>query len=268
MAKNNSIPGYWEDGPHDPIEIEKTWRNFIKKFGGSVVEELIPPPREFPNADFIIEDKQVVLELKEITTEFARSNEFNKSIQSLNKKLIKHDQRFMYSMYIKGVGYPQWYLNEYNEILKKRIEEPIKRILKKANTQIKETKKHFNYSNNKGVLLIVNDGFTDIRVEAMMALQGKILSHLYSSIDCCVYLTINSYIDIPNNPTPSLLWAPLYSNKADAELQEFINKLGDEWLKYLEELTGPFTSHIRTDDSSVISGATYLQHPDLPRSSK
>jgi hypothetical protein len=100
------------------------------------------------------------------------------------------------------------------------------RILKKANAQIKETKAHFGVETATGIALIVNDGFTSIGPDMVRNLIGQILTSSYSSVDCCVYLTVNRYIEIVGSDVPRLLWAPMYSDRASDSLASFVNDLG------------------------------------------
>ena len=48
-----TIPGFWDVGPHDPLPVEATWREFVKAAGGQIVEDLVLEPHTFQNADFL-----------------------------------------------------------------------------------------------------------------------------------------------------------------------------------------------------------------------
>jgi hypothetical protein len=77
----NEIPGFWKEGPHKPLLVEATWRDFVRSVGGSVIEDLVPEPRDFQNADFLFPNESVVAELKEVETEFT-SVVVNKDVAS------------------------------------------------------------------------------------------------------------------------------------------------------------------------------------------
>ena len=49
----NSIPGFWDVGPHKPIHVESSWQEFVRQADGAVVTDLVPEPRSFENADFL-----------------------------------------------------------------------------------------------------------------------------------------------------------------------------------------------------------------------
>lgn len=84
-----SIPGFWEGGPHQPIDVEQSWREFVRCVGGQVVEDIVPEPRIFENADFLFPDILSVAELKEIQTEFNRFPAFQKGFEALLARLTQ-----------------------------------------------------------------------------------------------------------------------------------------------------------------------------------
>lgn len=241
------IPGFWDRGPHPPLEIEDTWKNFTRNFGGKILEEELKLPRSFENADFYFPDACCVAELKEIKTDFANSILFNEKYNTLLSKLFRNNPEWRPSLFGGDGKYPQWFLYEYTRLFRPHLQ----RILKKANNQIRETKDHFKIYTNTGILLLVNDCFISFGPGLIRAITSDILANNYSSIDCCVYLTVNRYIEIPGSNIPRLLWAPSYSDKAPDHLVDFVNSLGSAWFRHLETLIGPFTqSDTKSSDDS------------------
>jgi hypothetical protein len=235
-----TIPGFWDVGPHEPIPIEGTWRAFVREIGGTVVEDVIPEPRNFENADFLFATAGAVIELKEIETEFSNAPGFLQRFDILMNRLVKEDPNWRPLLFGGTGNYPTWFYPEFIRIFRP----PISRILKKANRQIRETKIHFNIQKPSGILLFANDGFTAIGPNPICALASEMLMHSYSSIDCFVYLTVNRYIEFPDSEVPRLLWAPTYSNRAPDSTVKFIDDLGRKWFDYLERVIGPFTDRV------------------------
>ena len=89
--------------------------------------------------------------------------------------------------------------------------------------------------------------------------MAEILSHSYKSIDAFVYLTLDHYVDIPNNDYANLLWIPLYSDRHTVNLPDFINKLGTEWFKFLDTKIGLSDNRVITDDPRA-----FLQAKAIP----
>ncbi|TCJ15228.1 hypothetical protein EZJ19_07935 [Parasulfuritortus cantonensis] len=232
-----SIPGFWDIGPHDPIPVEPTWQEFVLGAGGEIVSRLIPEPRTFENADFIFKEVSVLAELKEIETEFSGSEAFRKGFDELMNRVLAEDPNWKPVLFGGTGNYPAWFNLEFVRLFRP----PISRILKKANRQLRDTKKHFGIRSSTGVLVLANNGFTAIGPELVRALAAQLLVHSYSSIDCLVYITVNRYVELQGSDVPRLMWAPTYSDRAPGSLVTFIDNLGRKWFDFLERKIGPFT---------------------------
>lgn len=233
--KRPGEPDFWDVGPHDPIPVEKAWREFIRTLGGKLVEDLVPPPRNFHNADFLFRGVEVVAELKEIQSEFSDHASFQNAFDSLMKRVLDEDPSWKPSLFGGTTGLPSWFDRE----LVRLFRDPISRILKRANRQLRETKSHFGIASPTGLLLLVNDGFTSLWPDHIRWLVADLLVQSYSSIDCVVYLTVNTYVEYAKNETPGLMWAPLYSDRAPESLVGFVDDLGRRWFDYMEQAIGP-----------------------------
>lgn len=254
-----NISDFWDVGPHQPLPVEATWRQFVHSVGGEIIEDLIPEPRTFENADFFFREFRAVAELKAIETEFSARPEFVARFSDLMRRLAEAEPDWKPAFFGGASGYPKWFMREYVRMFRP----PLARILKKANRQIRRTKVHFRISSPTGILVLVNDEFTSLGPELIRALVCDLLLHSYSSIDCFLYLTVNRYIEFPNSDTPGLLWAPVYSDRAPEELVDFIDDLGRMWRKHLEGIIGPFTASSETPTAEAsLRGARAIIIPD------
>jgi hypothetical protein len=237
LIRMPSIPSFWDGGPHDPVDVEATWRNFVRSVGGQVIEDLIPEPRTFENADFLFTSTPVVAELKEIQTEFDQSAAFRDGFRSLIERLMNEDPNWR-PLPLGGSGeYPKWFSDEFVRLFRP----PVSRILKKANRQIRQTKSHFNICSPTGMLVFANDGFTALEPHFVRSLACNLLVNSYTSIDCFLYITVNRYVEIAGSDVPRLLWMPTYSDRASNSLVDFVDDLGRRWYNFLETKIGPFT---------------------------
>lgn len=256
-----TIPGFWDIGPHDPIPVESTWRDFVRSINGTVLDDVLPQPRNFENADFLFYDSGLIAELKEIETEFSSSAAFRSGFDGLMQKLVAEDPNWGPPLLGGDGKYPKWFGAEFIRLFRA----PLARILKKANRQVRDTKTHFKITGATGVLLLANDGFTAIGPEPIRALTSQLLLHSYSSIDCCIYLTVNRYIEIKGSDEPKLLWVTTYSDRAEDSLVTFVDELGRRWFNYLEAKIGPFTSRKevpQSDAEVLLRGAKSIVLPD------
>lgn len=233
----SSILGFWEGGPHDQISVEESWRQFVRSVGGEVVEDLLPEPRTFENADFLFRAFPMVVELKEVETEFGRSSAVSDGFRALIGRLMEEEPSWRPNLLGGSGDYPQWFSNEFIRLFRP----PISRILKKANRQIRETKAHFEITASTGMLVFVNDGFTQLEPHFVRALACDLLVNSYSSIDCFLYMTVNRYVEVAGTNVPRLLWMPSYSERAPDSLVQFVDDLGRKWHEYLETKIGPFS---------------------------
>ncbi|AUT53188.1 hypothetical protein C2L66_15900 [Paraburkholderia caribensis] len=224
--------------PHTPVDVEGCWRDFVRTVGGEVVEDLIPQPRTFENADFLFSSDDVVVELKEVQTEFWNTSAIRNGFEALLARLAKEDPAWRPALLGGSGEYPNWFRTEFIRLFRP----PISRILKKANRQIRETKGHFKISAAKGVLVLVNDGFTSLEPHYVRALASNLLGTSYTSIDCFLYLTVNRYVEIADSDIAGLLWMPTYSDRASDSLVSFIDDLGPKWFNFLEQRVGPFSA--------------------------
>lgn len=258
LATMADIPGFWQGGPHDPIEVETTWRDFVRAMGGTVVDDVMPQLREIENADFAFLDASVVAELKEIETEFSAAPAFRTGFDTLMHKLVTEDPEWRPILF-GGTGQePAWFTTEFVRLFRP----PLSRILKKANRQLRETKAYFGIDAPTGILLLVNDGFTSVGPDLIRALTSDLLLYSYSSIDCCIYLTVNRYVEIAGSDEPKLIWAPTYSDRASDTLVSFVDELGRNWYNYLEGKIGPFTSRAEIpQEANPLSGAKSIVLP-------
>ena len=154
--------------------------------------------------------------------------------------------------------YPTWFQNEFIRLARP----PISRIIKKANIQLRETKKYFNIKAPKGIFLFVNDGFTGLAPSIVNAIACNLLVHSYYSVDCFIYLNVNRYIEISGSNEPKLIWQPSYSVRENDDLVGFVDDLGQRWFDFLEQEIGQFTSRIETPSRAVVqnSRAIILPH--------
>ena len=120
----------------------------MRHIDGQIVEDILPEPRNFENADFLFRAAEVVVELKEVETEFSSSPGFHARFDALMSRLMAEDPNWR-PVLLGGAGtYPNWFYPEYVRLFRP----PIARILRKANRQLRDTKEHFGIGRPSGVL--------------------------------------------------------------------------------------------------------------------
>lgn len=252
------IPGFWDVGPHAPLPVEPTWQRFVQLTGGSLVSDLLPSPAPIQNADFLFTGANVVIELKEIETEFLATAATHSGLIKLFERVAQEDPQWR-PFQFGGTGqFPRWFYLEYQRFARP----PISRVLKKANRQIRETKKYFGIDSPTGILLFVNDGFTGMAPDLVQALASDLLLHSYSSIDCLIYLTVNRYVELVGSDEPALMWSPVYHHRALDALVDFVDALGRKWYDFLETETGVKPRRFESQNRDMFRGSKAIILPD------
>jgi hypothetical protein len=209
---------------------EPTVDAFVQRVGGLRIDSLHPSPN-VPNADYIFPSNKVIIELKTLETEVGNTDQFLEKMNVIHRKLYGKFKKTPLSIDPEvSLEYLKAFIDLYRA--------PIARIVKKANKQIKSTKKNFSYEDHQGILLLINDGLKELPPRLMLATLGRILNGSCAAIRSVIYLT-NHYVVIPGDEYGRMLWVPLYADAEGDGLVDFVNHLGKSWFDYCEELGEP-----------------------------
>lgn len=235
---------------NNKMPAEETFDRFVKSYGGQKISDSLPGDPTFQNADYLFPKEKVIAELKTLQSDFGVKDSFRKKQIDLAKAYLAQGKMPLSAIF-NSRDQPADYVKD----LLRLFRPALSRILKKANTQLKVTKRELNLNNSSGILLMINDDFFSLEPRFIVSIVCEILAHSYSSVDAFVYLTLNQYADIPDNNYANLLWIPSYSERAPDSLPDFINSLGGQWFQFLESETGKFDNKIVTDDPTAVTRA-------------
>lgn len=149
------------------IATEPHIDRFITSVGGFRVDARLPNPA-FENADYIFDTRQVIIELKILETEFGETESFLAKEQSIWREAA---QRFSFGQIIRMEEPVQEF---YSRKILELYRSPLSRIAKKANRQIRETKRALDVANHRGILWLVNDGFRNVGAELVFRIMCRI----------------------------------------------------------------------------------------------
>lgn len=240
--------------PHAPLPVEETFDRFIESAGGMRVSTLVGQAPAFANADYVFSSQQVVIELKELTTDWPQLKEYQQKISDLWLRCELAGR--VTELHASGkLPIPRDVRREFLQLLRK----PIKRVLEKANRQIRQTHENLQHKAGLGIVLLVIDGLLTVAPQFLMVLVSKILLHDYSSINGIVLITVNEYVDIPGDEYARLLWWPNYQETAPDSLVEFVDNIGRSWFTLLEKEIGGFDDRISGPDRSSLEGAHFVR---------
>lgn len=237
----------WLNPPNLPTE--KTFDRFVKSIGGEKISDFLAASPTFQNADYLFRSANVVAELKTLQTDFGKTNIFRKKYIELLKKHLSENSLSMSD--VMKSNYPENYVEEFLRLFRPALG----RIIKKANDQIKSAKRELEIPLASGILILANDDFLSLEPRFVLGTMSEILTHSYSSVDAVIYLTLNHYIEVPDNDYANLVWFPHYTERAPDTLVDFIDNLGFSWKQFLECEIGEFDNYLVGDDLAVISNA-------------
>ncbi len=217
------------------VNIDIEFAKCVKKIDGQVLDEILKQPT-FKNADYWFPKYGTVAELKRLHENLAAKEDFKKKTSDLYASWVRRDlmprgiTRFNLSKIPETCAY------EYIEIVKRRIESS---IIKKANKQIRETKKHFGSTAEKGLLIIANDGSPMITPDFMAYLLARILNNQHKSINSIIYFSANLDVNVPVlalQETKNLFWIDGFLDDREPAPKELMEELQSAWVQHFSTL--------------------------------
>lgn len=208
------------------IADESNFNEFVVEVQGELLAPLIQR-QSVKNADYLFRKAQIIGEHKILETDFAQTPEM---LVRVDAALAKYP----------GENFGSLTHPLYRELFG-LLRVPLKRIIEKANKQIKEAKLELHLTDHRGLVFLVNDSFRSAPPGLIRDLIRSIIreKERYRSVDGVVYLT-NHYVEVPESPSATLLWSPIYKGRPSEPLLDFVDWLGGRWSAFVEARIGPF----------------------------
>ena len=235
-------------------DIEKEFNSFVQEFGGTLVCDLVGVSPPFSNADYIFEKYHIIAEFKCLEENKIVDPKFIDKASSIH---LEARQKGGTQTVLFGTRMltSENFTPEYQERLIKLYEQPVQqKSIKKANEQIRDTKKNLGKNAYDGVLLLINSGNLALDPAHVVQLINRILSRgLYSSINYAIFMTVNLKAEHPSINGDYIVWVPFCKNETGNEnFKQFEEALRKSWQRHLEQNLGiqiPF----RTVDDKFFS---------------
>jgi hypothetical protein len=219
------------------VDIDNEFAKCVKKIDGQVLDEILEQPN-FKNADYWFPKYGTVAELKRLDENLAVKEDFKNKTTKLYSSWI---ERGLMPNLIGTIQFdlsqiPKVCAYEYIEIIKCRIENS---IVKKANKQIRETKKYFGNNAKKGLLIIANDGNPTMKLDLMRYVLARILKNQHRSINSIIYFSANLEVNAPwlnLKESKNFFWLDCIINEREPAPQELRKELQSAWMSHLSTL--------------------------------
>jgi hypothetical protein len=241
------------------IDVPREMANCVRQLGGTVLDEVLVNPN-FKNADYWFSEAAVVAELKCMTEDLATDAEFNSKATQLHKSwvergLVAKPSASRARFNLRDI--PPECAYEFIEPIKRRLESS---VLKKANRQIRETKKYLKSPFAKGLLLLVNDGNFLMPPSVVNHLLGRCLKGQYSSINSVIYLSVNQFATMPGLDMPALFWIDALVPGRMPVDEMFRLKLQSGWMDHHASLVrDPVLRVHPPSEPDVVDGIQFLR---------
>jgi hypothetical protein len=218
-----------------PVPVEPAFDAFVETFGGTKISALLSNKSALPlNADYFFAKDNVVAELKMLEGSFAGQDGVPLLLNALHEAGVTTAEVWGY--FFRGEPLPKgsWH------VLNKRFRRYVEDRIKKGRAQLKRSKLDVGNATTKSVLLIANEKIKLIRDDRIFGVICDLMATNYNDahIDAVIYFSPNVFSFHPGAEREYSSWIPAYRNADDEQLGEFINSLGEAWLKYYTALCG------------------------------
>jgi hypothetical protein len=229
-------------------EIDLTFQHTIIEMGGELVSTLLPTKSpEHDNADFAFREWNIICELKVLENDPNQRGALDRKAQALFDKWMGQGRILFYgtrridsSTLDRDM---QWELAKLHS-------ESVKRALKKANRQIRETKTALGMAGAKGHVVIVNDAVPTLDPYTFAFAVHQSLGQHYSSINGVSLVTVNYVTSLKGLPTKIKFWGNYtredYCPSLDAS---YLNQFAETWSKYISDIEGQRVPYLKLPEN-------------------
>lgn len=237
------------------VDVETSFADFVRSYGGEVVGDLVGVSPDFRNADYLFQSAGVVAELKRLVEDKSEDENVQRRI---NEKFHRWmDEGVIGPIYgtvkVESNTLPEHCQRELMNIYKPAIQ----RRIVKANKQIKATLSRLRIEGGKGLLIVVNDGNYALEADAVLYLINRILGNNFRHINSVVYCTVNMFASSPLTQKPTLLWANASRNCIPHIEEDFLMRLFRGWSAHLATVRGEPIEQIVSYDPALVKNIRY-----------
>lgn len=237
------------------VDIEATFTDFIRAYGGEVGGDIFGASPDFANADYVFRSPKVVAELKRLVGDKSEDAEIRQKISSrfrhwVNRGLVP----LRYGRFRAQLS--DFPLECQREILA-IFAAPLRRRILKANKQIKSTLGKLGMSDGQGMLIIANDGNFALDPDASLYLIGKILGQQFRHINSIVYFTVNMFASSNLGEMPAMVWIHGARDSIPAVDHHFVDHLFAEWRAYLGKITNQTIELLKLPDRQAVAALRF-----------
>jgi hypothetical protein len=168
----------------DAMCVEQEFDLFFRQIGFKRISTLVGLSPDFHNADYVNENLKLVVELKILDKDHFQNggiiDRFHGFVAIPIPGRVDKDGMGVYDS-----SWPPINREGKNDT----FEEPLRKIIKSANRQLKETKAHLFSGHGTGLLMLALNQFRSLSPVAVLTLACALLQDEFSAINGCIVCT-------------------------------------------------------------------------------
>jgi hypothetical protein len=213
------------------FNMESFFDEFMACIKGRRVDEILSSKVGFANADYQINDANCLIELKTLETNQAEESVFIKKLASLNKLPFEKTLTFDNNNH----SVPDDLFKQFLGSIEDAIYPRIKKVITKANKQIRETKFNLGLDSHFGIVWIVNERSILLEPNVLKNLVVKALdTNSLSSIQAVIISNVNLHVTTSEKENRHLYWVPIFKIDKDKEevdevIWDIVHTIGLAW---------------------------------------
>lgn len=223
-----------------------------------VLRDILSKDVSYPNADYLFYTDEVVAELKCMMDDNSESSGNQTKLNNLVTEYFNAGK-----ITTKDITEESWktFPKDFQVKVSEIFSHSIHARVKKANIQIRETKKQLKLDSYSGLLIIANDGYASMPPAAFIDTTIRTIEKdKRDYIDMFIYLTVNLFATIEGSPFPTVFWMPMSMKEPSRISENFINQIRMAWQAKVNKkmgITHCFDHQINDDDMGRFWGARH-----------
>ncbi|KAF0190932.1 MAG: hypothetical protein FD165_2303 [Gammaproteobacteria bacterium] len=220
------------------IDVETELDHCVEVIDGRLVRDLVGASPNFHNADYLFDEFEVVAELKILSVDQMHEPKIRDKMSDIYREASARGEAEVVvygEAMITAGNLSANYSKKMGEVYRR----PVQNIVKKANKQIRQTKRHLNRHGHSGLLILVNDNHRALEpTHVNWILQSTLRNRNYSSINSILYCTTNITARHPELDTDFLVWMEQHRSGLKPCADELLKRIREAWFRRMSEITG------------------------------
>ena len=220
------------------FDVENEFLESIRCLGGKRPVELMQFQPGTNNADFIFANQKVVAELKSLDEDKINDERVIEKVSALYLSELENGHAPVV-VFGEARMTTAGFNPEYVEGIKDIYKTPVRNAVKKANQQIRDTKKVLGDEAYKGLLIVANNNHSALDPwHAHFILCEILRKEEFRSINTAIYFTANQEVFNPEAGEETSVWIVFNRSFTEKIPEQFCNDLRSAWFSHLTKMKG------------------------------